>query len=637
MGIMDQPKWGAAMETAIDVVTQRVEDLNATSKEYSAMLQKALQELADIRMGDVSQPTVLNIPAAAPPALDLGSQPVYANKALAIPGAPAAPNISGLLAGLDVDDLDIPPAPVMPTITMPQAPTMASIAEPTRPAIDTHVDIPTAPVIDMPTMEALEQISIPAFTFPTLPDFDGQAPSADHIVVPNVFINWAEPQYSSELLPDLVEWVKRYMQGGTGLPAPVEDALFSRARERQSAETHRAVQEAVDTWAARGFTMPPGMLAKQASVIREQGRMKAAELNRDILIQATQLEIENIRFAVTQGIAIEQMLENLHENTAKRMFEVARFQAEAQINVFNAQVGLFNAQNSAFQTLAQVYRTKLDGALAKLQAYKTAVDAQVAVGQINQQRVEVFKAKLTAVQSSVEVFNALMRGAQVRADVIKNQFDAYRADVQAYAERVGAEKVKFDAYESQVKGQTAVAGMFDAQARAYASTVQAVASKADVKVKSGQLKIEAARAHTQKYMADTEMFKAQIDASLREVQAGLAAFQAQVEAWRSGAQMNVAGAEMQSRFADMATRTNIAYSEMQMKAYDANINKSYHQAQIALEAAKAMGQYAAQLAAGAMSALHVSAGVSGSGSQSNSVSDSTSNSTSTSYQHNYSY
>jgi len=631
MSITNQPKWGAAMETAIDVVTQRVEDLNATSREYSVILQDALRQLSGVSMGEVSQPTTLKTPAPAAPALNLGAQPSYTQTPMKIPSAPSDPSISGLLSDLDVGDLGIPKAPEMPTITMPSPPPMSTIAEPRRPDIDTQVDIPEAPKITMPTMDALEQISIPSFTFPTLPDFDGQAPSADHIVVPNVFINWAEPQYSSELLPDLVEWVKRYMKGGTGLPAPVEDALFSRARERDSAETNRAVQEAVDTWAARGFTMPPGMLAKQASVIREQGRLKAAELNRDILIQATQLEIENIRFAVTQGMAIEQMLENLHENMAKRMFEVARFQAEAQINVFNAQVGLFNAQNSAFQTLAQVYRTKLDGALAKLQAYKTAVDAQVAVGQINQQRVEVFKAKLTAVQSSVEVFNAMMRGAQVRADVIKNQFDAYRADVQAYAERVGAEKVKFDAYESQVKGQAAVAGLFDAQARAYASTVQAVASKADVKVKAGQLKIEAARAYTQKYMADTEMFKAQIDASLREVQAGLSAFQAQVEAWRSGAQMNVADAEMKSRFADMATRTNIAYSEMQMKAYDANINKSYNQAQIALEAAKAMGQYAAQLAAGAMSALNVSAGVSGTGSQSNSVSDSTSNSTSTNY------
>ena len=57
------------------------------------------------------------------------------------------------------------------------------------------------------------------------------------------------------------------------------------------------------------------------------------------------------------------------------------------------------------------------------------------------------------------------------------------------------------------------------------------------------------------------------------------------------------------------------------------------QAQFALEAAKAAGQYTAQLASGAMSAAHVSASISGSGSASVGSSDSESTSTS----HNYSY
>ena len=134
---------------------------------------------------------------------------------------------------------------------------------------------------------------------------------------------------------------------------------------------------------------------------REQGRLKASELNREILTQAAQWEIENIRFAVQQGMALEQLTQNLYSNMANRLFEVAKFQAEAQISVFNSRISLFNAQNAAFETLGQVYRTKLDGALAKLTAYKTAIEGQVALGQINQQRVEVFKAKLSAVQSNV--------------------------------------------------------------------------------------------------------------------------------------------------------------------------------------------------------------------------------------------
>jgi hypothetical protein len=625
-----------AMQSAIGFVGGTLTKLDQTANQYSETLQRALAAMANISMGDVAQPAIMGAPAVPPPAFALGSIPTYSPGHVNVPGDPVMVGIDGLLSQLDVGDMDaLPDAPTMPALDIPAAPSMNAVPVPVRPNIDTNVELPAAPAITMPDMEALEKISIPAFEFPVLPDFDGVPPDASSITVPNVFINWAEPQYASELLPELQGRVRAMMAGGTGLPPPVEAALFARARERDSTETARAVQEAVDTWAARDFSMPPGMLVKQAAVVREQGRMRAAELNRDVMVQAATWEIENIRFAVQQGMALEQLTANIFENAAKRLFEVARFQAEAQISVFNAQIGLFNAQNSAFQTLAQVYRTRLDGALAKLTAYKTAIDGQVALGQINQQRVEVFKAKLTGVQASVELFTALMRGAQTRADVIKNQFDAYRADVQAYAEQIGAEKVKFDAYESQVKAEVAKAGMLDAQARAFASTIQGLAAKSDIKVKGAQLKLEAARVHIAKYLADVDGFKAKLDASLKEVQFGTEAFQASVDAWKAKAAATVSVSEVQSRFADMNTRTNIAFSEMQMSQYTANIQKASQQAQIALEAAKAIGQYAAQLAAGAMSAMHVSASVQGSGSQSDTFG--ISNTTTTSTNHNYSY
>lgn len=624
-----------AMQTAVNVVTERMGALETTAQQYSSLLQASLGAMASIRMSDVSQPVIMQPPATPVPSVKLGAQPTYTPGVLVTPNAPAEPTISTLLSQLDVGDMEtLPAAPTMPALNLPEAPGMAAVAVPVRPDIDNSVELPTAPNVVIPEMDALESITLPAFEFPQLPDFDGNPPTVD-FTAPNVFINWAEPEYDSELLPELEAKVRSMMEGGTGLPSAVEDALFGRARERDSAETQRAVQEAVDIWAARNFTMPPGMLAKQVSVAREQGRLRASELNRDILVEAAKWQIESIRFAVTQGIALEQLTASIYDNACKRLFEVARFQAEAQISVFNAQIGLFNAQNSAFQTLAQVYRTRLDGALAKLQAYKTAIDGQVALGQINQQRVEVYKAKIVAVQASVEVFSSLMRGAQVHADVIKNQYDAYRADVQAYAEQIGAEKVKFDAYDSQVKGELGKASVFETQARAYASTIQGMAAKSDIKVKGAQLRMEAARVHIQKYMADGDMFKAKLQAALNTVQFDTQAFQAQIEGWKAGAQAQISETEMQSRFADMNTRMAIAYSEMQMGQYTANINKAHQQAQIALEGAKAMGQYAAQLAAGAMSAMHVSASVSGSGSQSDSSSRSTSESTSTSHNYNY--
>lgn len=630
MGIAPDSITGVAVET----VTDRINDLDRMANKYSAELSSALADIGNITVATVEPPTRPDAPVASAPPVNLGDAPTYDPSTLVIPSMPDTINIDDLLSDLDVGDLeDLPDVPASVLINIPEAPSMASIAAPTRPDIDTSVTVPDAPAIAMPSMDELISITIPDFVFPELPTFDAAPPNADGITVPDVFINWAEPEYQSDVLDELKAKVVEMMAGGTGLPAPIEDALFSRARERDSAETMRAVQEAVDTWAGRNFSMPPGMLVKQADVIREQGRLKAAETNRDILVQAATWEIENLRFAVQQGMALEQLTQNLYSNMVTRLFEVARFAAESQINVFNARVSLFNAQNAAFETLAQVFRTKLDAAISKLTAYKTAVEAQEVLSQINQQKVEVFKARLESVTATVEVYKAMMEGASIRADVIKNQFDAYRADVQAYAEQIGAEKVKFDAYTARVQGEQARAGVYETQVKAYASTVQAASDKADIKVKGAQIKMEAARTKVSKFLADVDAFKATLQASLSEVQYGTTVFQAKVDAWRAEAGVVISDAEMQSRFADMNSRTNIAYAEMQISEYQAKMQKAIQEAQIALEAAKAVGQFTAQLAAGAMSAAHVSASISGSGSSSSSYSDSTSTSTS----HNYNY
>ena len=624
-----------AMATAIVEVTDKMAYFKEQAGEYQAALEESMAKIADVRMVDVPNPKLLEVPKLAAPAIKVGTLPSFSPSSLAMPMDPTLQNIDALLSDLDVGNMDdLPEAPAMPALTVPQAPAMANIAAPQRPDIDSTVELPEAPAIVLPELEALDAITVPDFEFAELPDFDGQAPSADGIVVPNVFINWQEPEYKSELLDDLLGQIQRMMAGGTGLPPAVEDALFARTRERDSQETSRAVQEAVDSWAARGYSMPPGMLTKAAGVIREQGRLKAAEMNREIFVQAAQIEIENLRFAVTQGMALEQLLQNLFENTAKRLFEMARFEAESQISLFNAHIGLFNAKTAAFNTLAQVYRTRLDGALAKLQAYKTRLEGLAAIGQLNQQKVEIYKAKFQGVQAATEIFNSMMRGAQVKADVIKNQFDAYRADVQAFAEQIGAEKVKFDAFSSLVKAEESKAGMLESQSRAYAATVQAISSKSEIRLKGAQVKMEAARIWLAKYQAEWGGYRDKVGASLQQLQYGTEVYRHQIEGYRAQTSLGIAESEVQTRFADMAVRTNIAYSEMAMGQYNALSQRAFQQAQITLEGSKAVGSWSAQLAAGTMSAMHVSASVSGSGANSNSYSQSKSESTNTSYSYN---
>ena len=636
MSVISKVAPDGIMGAAITTVMDQMDKLDSVAGRYRHELSQSLAGIKEITVTQVDPPTRMPVPETPVPSIDLSGAPTFQAVQFDKPNLPEFQSIENLLSELNLDDLNMPDAPVMPTMELPNAPSMAAIQVPDRPQIDTDIQLPEPPTLELPEMDDLKEIEIPTFEFPELPDFDGEPPSISEITVPNVFIEWNEPEYKSEVLDELTDYIKKGItEGGTGLPAPIEEALFNRARSRESKETSRAVQEAVNDWSTRNFSMPPGMLVKQVATIREQGQLRASELNRDILIEASKMEVEQLRFLVQQGMSLEQLTSNIFNNFANRLFEVARFNTESQISVFNAQIAFFNAQNEAFNMLSGVYKTKLDGALAKLNAYKTAVDAQVAIGQVNEQYVQVYRAKMDAVLSNVEVYKALVQGASVRAEVIKNQFDSYRSDVQAYSEQINAEKVKVDAYEAQIRGESTKATLFDTQARAYASTIQGVQAKADVKGKQIQLKMEAARVWISKYQSDLEAYKAELQANLSGVQQNTAAFSAEVDAWRATAGMEVSQAEMQSRYADMNTRTNIAYAEMQLKEYETKMQKAIQEANIALESAKAMGQYTAQLAAGAMSAAHVSASISGSGSASTSSSRSESDSYSES--HNYSY
>ena len=161
--------------------------------------------------------------------------------------------------------------------------------------------------------------------------------------------------------------------------------------------------------------MPQGMLAKQISDIRDQGKLAIADLNRDILIQSFDKQLEHIRFLTEQGMALEKMKQDMWLAYVSNTMEMAKLQVDSKISILNAQISLFNAQNTAFESLVTVYKTKVEAALSRITAYKAQIDAQLAVGQINQQRVEVFKAKVEAVLTNVEIYKALVQGATARA------------------------------------------------------------------------------------------------------------------------------------------------------------------------------------------------------------------------------
>ena len=97
-------------------------------------------------------------------------------------------------------------------------------------------------------------------------------------------------------------WLETAILGGTGIAPHVEAQIWDRDRSRVLREADRAEAEALQSWAARGYSLPPGAAVHQVSVIRKEAGDRIAQASRDVAIKQAEIEIENVRFAVKTAI-----------------------------------------------------------------------------------------------------------------------------------------------------------------------------------------------------------------------------------------------------------------------------------------------------------------------------------------------
>lgn len=97
---------------------------------------------------------------------------------------------------------------------------------------------------------------------------------------------------------------KALTTGGTGLNPAIEDQIWQRDRARLLKEGRRASEEAMSTWAARGYALPPGALVDQVARIDQDIRDKIAESSRTRAVEAARMELENIKFAIEKVISL---------------------------------------------------------------------------------------------------------------------------------------------------------------------------------------------------------------------------------------------------------------------------------------------------------------------------------------------
>ncbi|MBS0227093.1 MAG: hypothetical protein JSS23_00170 [Proteobacteria bacterium] len=530
------------------------------------------------------------------------------------------------------NDISLDPAPdasdlTPPTITFAPPPDTPVVAEPVQPTPAAPIVVPDAPAYTLPDLPTLNPISLPPVPAITIPTFAGERPTFIEPPLDLTF-QYTPGTYASALLDKLKTQISSMMDGGTGLPPAIEQALFDRGRSRITVEVERNIEGVYDEVSARGFTEPNGILAARVRKAKQDGQDKVAEINRDLTIQFHQEQLQNLRFAVTQGIALEGVTIALFNAEQQLALQVAQYTRETVIALFNARIQVFNAELAAFQTDAQVFATLIQAEMAKVELYRAQIEAQQAIGEVNQQLVAIYTAQVQTVGVMAEFYKAQIAGVQAKVDANRGVIENYRATVDALTARWQAYTAQVQGYTASTEVQNVKAGVYRTVVDAYGTRVSAWNTQQTAKFETERLRIADNGQRIETWKALLEQNQNRLETERARLVAVASSADAMVRLYAARTGLEQAASAATDRTFELGLEKAKAMVDVELKSAEIRIQENNQLLSLMVDIRKTLAQVSAQLAASIHSTMSFSTGIS------SSRGDSKSCSTSLSYQGN---
>lgn len=182
------------------------------------------------------------------------------------------------------------------------------------------------------------------------------------------------------------QWLCDVINGDwTGIPANVESQIWERSRSRELMESRRREEEAVAQFAARGFSLPAGVLTGQIQEIQQDVANKVSSHGRDVAIKQAEIAVESVKFAVGEALkyriaAINAAVEYwkaylLPYDIATRM---ALAEADWKKTFYNAALEYYRVQVSLYGHDVNLSSSFWD---AQLKSYIAGTTAKSSLGQ----------------------------------------------------------------------------------------------------------------------------------------------------------------------------------------------------------------------------------------------------------------
>jgi hypothetical protein len=533
-----------------------------------------------------------------------------------------------------LDVTDVMPEPFddePPALSFGAAPAAFSETAPDAPGINLVFEDPTL-TVDLPAAPSLLSLNIAPFAGITLPD----APSDDVQVLTAVEPSIREyvpgAQYTSSLLTAVKTALEdTIVNGGTGLNADVENAIWDRGREREARSRSDALKD-LDKMEEMGFALPPGAYLDARLKLTTESDYANRGLSREIMIKQAELAYQATKDRIDAAVGLEGKCMDYANAVEQRLFESTKYATEAGIAIYNAKVQAYAAFLDAYKVKVQIYTAEVQAQIALVDAYKAQVEAESAKAQVNTAIVAQYQAQIQAALSAVDIYKARIEGIRIKADIEKTKIEAYGEQIKGYVAKVNAYTAGVEGYRATLEAEGTKQKIYQSQVEAFSARVGAAAKEADVRIAAYRGRLDANISLWEGYRAQLagEASKAQAIAGYNSSLAD--EYKAEVSAVTS---FNETLTKQWQVAIDQAQRV----SDIGVNAAKANAELYMTTRSLALDAAKVGAQVSAQLGAAALNAINWSTSISTSASTgySQSYSESLSSAYAESLSHNYNY
>lgn len=498
-----------------------------------------------------------------------------------------------------------PSRPTLPEYETPE--TTVNEPAPTYADFTSSVPIPAMRPIILPTPPTLQLDSIVFDAVP--PTFDFDTPTSE-------ITNFTAGTYSPLMLDELKTAILNVLQGGTGLPPELEDALFERAREREAELGAREMDTVRNEFAARGYKYPPGALARRLDRTRSDAATKISQLNRDQFVTRLQLEVEQFRAVLSSAVGLEEMWSNAFIAAERLRMDAVRMQVDFALQLFNAQISKVGAQTAIFTAQAQVFRERIAAEEAKIRAYQSELEAKRIIGELNQQDIAIYAERIKALNVNADIYRSRVEGYVAKFKEVEARVAVFRELLASNRDKVGVYEADVRAMGELIKAQATRDERFQIRASIFSTKTDAVKSRYEAMLSAYNQNFKIAELRRDTFVANGERIKTMIEAESGRIDAIVSRYQAVAAQLSAKSEVEKARYSLLLSFAQAQIERMKAAADILLKNGEINIQSALQAQNLMIRARETAATTLAQLAAGMTAAANVNASISSSYGQS---------------------